>query len=104
MEIIKTWNTGTNKYEFGREFTSRGHYNFFLKDSHGSVVSLIIYNTLGSVLRSRSGLDFDIVFTGTGKEMVLPSLIVRDLQKIIWSVNVYREFSEEDIERVLNER
>lgn len=102
MEVIKVWECGSNTYTFSRKFTSKGHYEFYLTDITGTLVEIIMYRAMVS-LATRSGIDFDIrVLADT--EFILPSSVLRGLQKLIWNVNVFKEFTAEDIERVLDER
>lgn len=101
MKVIKTWECGSNTYTFARKFTSKGHYEFYLTDVTGTLVEIIVYRAMGSI-SSRSGLDFDIrVLADT--EFLLPSSVLRGLQRLIWNINVFKEFSAEDVERVLDE-
>lgn len=102
MEVIKVWECGSNTYTFSRKFTSKGHYEFYLTDITGTLVEIIMYRAMGS-FATRSGIDFDIrVLADT--EFVLPSSVLRELQKIIWNINLFKKFTAEGIERVLDER
>lgn len=105
MEIIKNWTVGADTYSFVREFTSGGHYNFFLKDNKGTAIAVVVYATLDG--KTKSGLDFDLLVDPdviTKKQFLLSGKILRDLQKIIWTIDIYHSLApEEEVEVVLNE-
>lgn len=105
MEIIKNWTVGADTYSFVREFTSMGHYNFFLKDNKGTAIAVAVYVTLDG--KTKSGLDFDLLVDPeviTKKQFLLSGRVLRDLQQIVWNIDVYHSLiSEEEVEVILNE-